>query len=112
MSKNRSAMAHLFQYAIDNNCTVSLHDSMEWALKRCKDVNALIDEVNGVDAICNARIWVDSAERSSENLMGVFAMTAALEGEEDIVDYTVTPWNEKWQAAFDEYITDLDEEEK
>ncbi len=109
MVNPKSAMAHLIQYAIDKGFSISVFDSEEWSLKRSTDKQVIIDEVNGVSEICNLRVWDLSGKYKA--IKGTFAVFSGLEDEEDVIDYTVTPFADEWSAAFDAHITELEENE-
>jgi chlorite dismutase len=89
------AYKHLIKYALAKGCTVSVWDGEEWQVKRSTSFKAINDAVESVE---EAALRIRSAE--GDVLVNSVTVSAfGLEDEETIVDYTVCPFMDAYEAA-------------
>jgi len=90
------AYRHLIKYALAKPCTVSVWDGEEWQVKRSDKFKAINDAVESVEEAA-LRIR-DASGQTVANSVSVSAF--GLEDDETVTDYTVCPFMDEWEAAY------------
>ena len=89
------AYKHLIKYALAKDCTISVWDGEEWQVKHSKKFNEINSAVESVE---EAALRIRSA--TGEVLVNSVTVSAfGLEDDETIVDYTVCPFMDAYEAA-------------
>jgi chlorite dismutase len=89
------AYRHLIKYALAKSCTVSVWDGEEWQVKRSTKLKEITDAVESVE---EAALRIRSA--TGETLVNSVTVSAfGLEDDETIIDYTVCPFMDEYEAA-------------
>ena len=93
----KKAYLHLVKYALDNNATVSVHDSEEWAVKRSTSYADIKTAIESVD-ISSLRI----RDRATGEVLGWagIVLESGQSPEESVYDYEVCPLLDAWDAAY------------
>lgn len=92
----QQAYRHLIRAALNAGHTVSVWDGEEWQVKRGTTFQALVDAVQSVE---EAQLRIRDAEG---NIVGWALVSAfGLEPDETVMDNTITPFMEAWEAAYD-----------
>ena len=86
---------HLIKYAIKNGHTVSVHDGEYWAVKRSNGYKAIVNAVESVEE-CTLRF-----RDAEKNVIGSAYITPFEDAECTVCDYSVTPFMEQWNAAYE-----------
>lgn len=90
------AFKHLIKHALAAGNTVSVWDGEEWQVKRSTSYKAIVEAVESVEEAA-LRIR-DSAGAVVVNSVTVSAF--GLEDDETVVDYTVVPFMDTWEEAY------------
>jgi hypothetical protein len=90
------AYKHLIKYALQAGHTVSVWDGEEWQVKRSTGFKAIVEAVESVE---------EAALRIRDNQGAVIVNSVSvqpfgLEDDETVVDYTVTPFMDAWEEAY------------
>ena len=90
------AYKHLIKYALKAGHTVSVWDGEEWQVKRSTGYKAIVEAVESVE---------EAALRIRDNQGAVIVNSVSvqpfgLEDDETVVDYTVTPFMDTWEEAY------------
>jgi hypothetical protein len=90
------AFKHLIKYALKAGHTVSVWDGEEWQVKRSTGYKVIIEAVESVE---------EAALRIRDNQGAVIVNSVSvqpfgLEDDETVVDYTVTPFMDAWEEAY------------
>jgi len=90
------AYKHLIKYALKAGHTVSVWDGEEWQVKRSTGYKAIVEAVESVE---------EAALRIRDNQGAVIVNSVSvqpfgLEDDETVVDYTVTPFMDAWEEAY------------
>jgi chlorite dismutase len=89
------AYKHLIKYALAKDCTISVWDGEEWQVKHSTKFNEINSAVESVE---EAALRIRSA--TGEVLVNSVTVSAfGLEDDETIVDYTVCPFMDAYEAA-------------
>lgn len=93
----QKAYINLVNYALDNGCTVSVFDGEEWSTVRSTRFNDIISDIEGVE---EANIVI----RDGNGIKVGWALVSAfgLAPDETVVDCTMTPFMEAWDAQYSE----------
>lgn len=90
------AYKHLIKHAITAGHTVSVYDGEVWEVKRSTSYKEIVDCVESVEEAA-MRI------RDKEGAIVVSSVTVSAFGladDETVVDYTVTPFMDSWEATY------------
>lgn len=90
------AYRHLIKHALANGCTVSVWDGEEWQLKRSDKFQAIADAVESVE---EAALKIRAADGQTV-APSVSVSAFGLEDDETVTDYTVCPFMDEWEAAY------------
>jgi chlorite dismutase len=89
------AYRHLIKYALAKGCTVSVWDGEEWQIKRSTSLKEITEAVESVE---EAALRIRSA--TGETIVQSVTVSAfGLEDDETIIDYTVCPFMDEYEAA-------------
>ena len=93
----QKAYINLVNYALDNGFTVSVFDGEEWSTLESKRFNDIISDIEGVE---EAALII----RDGNSVKVGWALVSAfgLEPDETVVDCTMTPFMEQWDAQYRE----------
>ena len=91
----QTAYIHMIKHAINQGNTVSVWDGEEWQVKRSTSLHAIMDAVKSVE---EAKLRI----RDQHGNVVASALVAAygLEPDETVMDYSVCPWTETWEQAY------------
>ena len=94
--KQTVAYKHLIDYMLAKQCTISVFDGEEWAVKRSTDAKEIDEAVRSVEE-------ADLTIRNSEGKMIGWAQVSAfgLEPDETVMDNTMTDEMNAWDKAYD-----------
>lgn len=100
MNKNTSLTAHknLIRYAISAGHFLSVHDGEEWSVKRSKKYADILAAIESVEE-CTIRIRSAAGEK-----IGSAFVTPFEEAEETVCDYSITPFMEEWNKAYNKRL--------
>lgn len=91
----QQAHLHLIKFALANNLTVSVFDGEEWDVIQSSKYQEIKDCSECAD---DATLTFYDA---SGNDVGTAYVILSDEPEESVVDYSVTPFMEEWDTAYD-----------
>ena len=93
----QKAYINLVNYALDNGFTVSVFDGEEWSTVKSTSFNDITNDIEGVE---EANIVI----RDANGIKVGWALVSAfgLEPDETVVDCTMTPFMEGWEAQYNE----------
>lgn len=94
------AYKHLIKHALAAGHTVSVYDGEVWEVKRSISYKAIVDCVESVE---EAALRI----RDKKNAIVVSSVTVSAFGladDETVVDYTVTPFMDSWEATYNATI--------
>lgn len=94
--KQTVAYKHLIDYMLAKQCTISVFDGEEWAVKRSTDAKEIDEAIRSVEE-------ADLTIRNSEGKMIGWAQVSAfgLEPDETVMDNTMTDEMNEWDKAYD-----------
>ena len=94
--KQTVAYKHLIDYMLAKQCTISVFDGEEWAVKRSTDAKEIDEAVRSVEE-------ADLTIRNSDGKMVGWAMVSAygLEPDETVMDNTMTDAMNEWDKAYE-----------
>jgi hypothetical protein len=98
------AYAHLVRWAVLNGYYLSVFDSEEWTIRKSQECDAIIKEIEGVDAIVTLRVYscndvsmaAQKAGKNFSRLGDASVCCGGVDPEESVIDYTCTSVLEKW----------------
>lgn len=94
-----SSAVHLVDYALAAGHTVSVWDEEEWAIKRSTDRAAILAAVDSVS--CPELTIRDRATLPGPICrVGWALIVNGCEPDEEVADYSMTPFMEAWNAAY------------
>jgi len=90
------AYRHLIKYALERNCTISVHNGEYWEVKRSTSPKA-------IEEACKSGEEGSMRIRQGDDIVGWAYVIDAIdfEPEETVVDHTLTPFMEAWSEAYD-----------
>jgi hypothetical protein len=89
------AYRHLIKYALAKDCSISVWDGEEWQVLRSTKPKDITDAVESVE---EAALRIHSP--TGETLVNSVTVSAfGLEDDETIIDYTVCPFMDAYEAA-------------
>ena len=89
------AYKNLIIYALSKQCTVSVFDGEDWQIKRSTSLKEITEAVESVE---EAALRIRSA--TGETIVQSVTVSAfGLEDDETIIDYTVCPFMDEYEAA-------------
>ena len=90
------AFKHLIKHALAAGHTVSVWDGEEWQVKRSTSYKAIVEAVESVE---EAALRIRDAA-GAVVVNSVTVSSFGLEDDETVVDYTVTPFMDAWEEAY------------
>lgn len=89
------AYKHLIKHALAAGHTISVWDGEEWQIKRSTAYKAIVEAVESVD---EAALRIRDQKG---NIVGSAAVsTFGLADDETVIDYSVNPFMDAWDAAY------------
>lgn len=95
------AYKHVIKYALSKGLTVSVYDGEEWQVKRSDKFKDITDAVESVEEAA-LRIR-DASGQIVANSVSVSAF--GLEDDETVTDYTICPFMDEWEQAYNAATT-------
>jgi hypothetical protein len=90
------AYKHIIQYALSKGFAVSVWDGEEWQVKRSNKFKEITDAVESVE---EAALRIRAADgQTVANSVSVSSF--GLEDDETVTDYTVCPFMDEWETAY------------
>lgn len=90
------AYRHLIKHALANACTVSVWDGEEWQVKRSAKFKEITDAVESVE---EAALRIRDANGQTV-AQSVSVSAFGLDDDETVTDYTVCPFMDAWEQAY------------
>ena len=93
----QQAYLHLIKYALDKKCLISVWDGEEWQVERSKSYKAIVDAVKSVE---EAKLRIRNGDTLHTEAI-VLVSAFGLEPDETVMDYSVNPFMDAWEAAYE-----------